>query len=255
MIISHKYRFVFIKTTKVGGTSLELKLDKLCAPDDIFPPHWQEEKGFNSRNQKGIFNPIPEIAMRIKGCRSLRNAGIIRTWENLIAGEKFFESIPAWQLKCRIPKKIWDGYYKFTIERNPWDKCVSRYFHSKAVFEKKYNKELTFQMWFDYFLKRLRTPWNTTAWGSEAPYNYPRYADPWSDEILVEKVCRYENLNDELHGIFKILGVPFDDLQGYNAKGEYRKDRRHYREFLPDGYKDKIADIFKKEIHLMGYKY
>lgn len=255
MIISHKYRFIFIKTAKVGGTSLEMLLDKICGPEDIFTPHWQMESVFVSRNQKGIFNPMPEIFVRLKGCKSLNNTGISWTWRNLFQREKFFENIPAWQIKCRISPKIWNTYYKFTIERNPWDKCISRYFHSKAVFEKKYNKELTFQKWFDYFIGRLSTPWVTTAWGSEAPYNYPRYANPWTDEILVEKICRYENLDEDLDDVFKKLGVPFRGLQGYRAKGYYRHDRRHYSEFLPHGYREKISEVFKKEILLLGYEY
>ena len=35
MIISHRYKFIFIKTHKTAGSSMEMALGPLCGPDDI----------------------------------------------------------------------------------------------------------------------------------------------------------------------------------------------------------------------------
>jgi hypothetical protein len=110
-------------------------------------------------------------------------------------------------------------------------------------------------MWFEYFENRLKTPWKTLAWGSEAPYNFPRYANPWTNEILVDKICRYENLENELHKVFSMLNVPYQGMSNHREKSHFRKDRRHYNEFLPMEYKDRIAYIFRKEIDLMEYEF
>ena len=38
MIISHKYKFIFLKTTKTAGTSVEISLSRFCGDDDIITP-------------------------------------------------------------------------------------------------------------------------------------------------------------------------------------------------------------------------
>ena len=38
MIISHRYKFIFIKTHKTAGSSMEMALGPLCGPDDIIAP-------------------------------------------------------------------------------------------------------------------------------------------------------------------------------------------------------------------------
>ena len=38
MIVSHQHRFVFVKTRKTAGTSIEIALAQHCGPDDIITP-------------------------------------------------------------------------------------------------------------------------------------------------------------------------------------------------------------------------
>lgn len=255
MIISHKYKFIFIKTTKVGGTSLELALNKLCGPEDVFPPHWHPEEGYEARNYQGEFDPFPELFKMAQHEKGLSERALNSTRQQWSSRELFHESLPAWQLKCRLPASIWNSYYKFTIERNPWDKAISRYYHSKGVFEPKYGKELSMDSWLDYFEARISQPWVTKAWGSEAPYNFPRYADPWTDELLVDRICRYEDLDSELKQVFEHVGLPWPGALPRTAKTGYRKDRRPYREVLSDEQAERIAKACAKEIALMGYSY
>ena len=38
MIISHKYKFIFLKTKKTAGTSIEISLSRYCGNNDIITP-------------------------------------------------------------------------------------------------------------------------------------------------------------------------------------------------------------------------
>ncbi|QVL50133.1 MAG: hypothetical protein KFB96_06620 [Thiocapsa sp.] len=254
MVISHEFRFIFIKTAKVAGTSLELYLSTVLGANDTLTPFWEEEPTHQARGYRGRFNPTRELRKRITANRHLWHVGISRTLLDLVHADCFFENIPAWQIRARVPRKIWDNYYKFTIERNPWDKCVSRYFHSKGIYEKKYQSALSFGSWLRYFEGRLREPWTTRCWGSEAPYNFPRYADPWTDEILVDRVCRYETLNSDLTDVFRFLGVPFESLDRFRAKSSYRPVMQNTTELMNEEHIETIRSIFANEIALMGYR-
>jgi hypothetical protein len=66
MIISHKHKFIFIKPTKVAGTSIEVSLAKHCDKKDIITPITKFDKSSDedkyshpARNYKGFYNHIP----------------------------------------------------------------------------------------------------------------------------------------------------------------------------------------------------
>jgi hypothetical protein len=84
--------------------------------------------------------------------------------------------------------------------------------------------------------------------------SFHHYSDS-DGKLLVDRVLRFEDLDRELAEVFAYLGVPFDGNLGVRAKSEYRTDRRHYREILNDAQRDRIADIFKREIAMFGYRY
>lgn len=44
MILSHEHKFIFLRTKKTAGTSIELALSELCGPDDIITPLTREDE-------------------------------------------------------------------------------------------------------------------------------------------------------------------------------------------------------------------
>ena len=229
MILSHKYKFIFIKTAKTAGTSIEVFLSRRCGPQDIVTPIVPRVQAHQARNYEGFINPIPEIIERPGKLFSvLRHTMTSRT--------KFYNHMPAREVKNRVSANIWNGYFKFCVERNPWDKVLSHY-HMHAA---RKGGSLS----FDEYLARGRFP-----------INYFRYTDRSGSKIIVDRVLRYENLLAELGEAFSQLQIPFDGTLGVAAKSEYRSDRRPYQQVFNDEQRKIVEKAFAKEIELYGYRF
>ena len=50
MIISHKFKFIFIKTLKTAGTSIEISLSKYCSEYDILTPIFSKDIKHKPKN-------------------------------------------------------------------------------------------------------------------------------------------------------------------------------------------------------------
>jgi hypothetical protein len=229
MIISHKYRFIFIKTAKTAGTSIEVFLSKQCGSSDIVTPIFPPVEGHQSRNYQGFINPIPEILERPgKLFSALRQA--------ITSRDKFYNHMPASEIRNRVPAQIWDSYFKFCVERNPWDKVLSHY-HMHAA-------RAGGSLSLDEYLARGRFP-----------INHFRYTSDSGAKIVVDRVLHFESLSAELSEVFLQLNVPFDGTLGVKAKSEYRTDRRPYQLVFNDEQRRIVENAFAKEIELHGYRF
>jgi len=229
MILSHKYKFIFIKTAKTAGTSIEVFLSKHCGPNDVVTPIDPPVAEHQPRNYEGFINPIPEIFQR--------PGKVVTTLKHSITSrEKFYNHMPAREVRNRVPADVWNNYFKFCVERNPWDKVLSHY-HMHAARE---GGSLS----LDEYLARGRFP-----------INYFRYTDRSRTKIIVDRVLRYENLVTELGQVFAQLQIPFDGTLGVAAKSEYRTDRRPYQQAFDDGQRGIVEKVFAKEIELFDYRF
>ena len=199
MILSHKYRFLFVKTLKTAGTSIEVFLSQHCGPLDVVTPILPHVDPHRARNHEGYFNHIPAAAIRE-----------------------------------RVGPEVWRSYFKFCVERNPWDKTLS-YYHMMNARE---GGGLTFER----FLER-----------NDLPVNYPTYTEPGDPgRVIVDRMLRYERLAQDLGEVFGTLGVPFDGSLGIHAKSAYRTDRRPYREVYSREQAELVRRAFEPEIALHG---
>ena len=201
MVISHQHRFIFIKTYKTAGTSIEVFLSQRCDPHDVFTPIIPPVESHVARNHEGFYNHIP-----------------------------------ASQVQEKVPREVWDGYFKFCVERNPWDKTLSHYHMMKY----RSGGALT----FDEYLAT-----------GDLPVSHPLYTDATGSRIIVDRVLRYERLMQDLGAVFGLLGVPFEGSLHVNAKGEYRTDRRPYHEVYTEAQRWRVEQVFAWEIRTHGYRF
>lgn len=231
MIISHKHKFIFIKTRKTAGTSLEIALSSICDKDDIIT----------------TITPEDEIKRKELGFTSAQNYHIpLRKYKrsdlsNLITKGQlaiYYSHMPAQEIKDYIGHNIWNSYYKFCFERNPFDKVVSHYYWINSTLSEKYDS--IYEYMCDGYLSRIK--------------GYDLYAI--NKMIAVNDVFKYEDLANALKTISDRLNLnKVLTLPAYKAKSQYRKDKRNYREILTDKEKEIIEIAFAREIKLLRYGY
>lgn len=230
MIISHKHKFIFLKTRKTAGTSLEIALSSICGKDDIITP----------------ISPIDNQVRLELGYRSSQNRSIPfskyskKDYSNfLLKGEKikFYNHIPAKLIRYYIGEEIWDDYYKFCFERNPFDKVLSFY----------------------YWRMRNRKTFMTLSEFINSEYlDILSGFDIYSINgfVAVNQIFKYEELEQSLRKINLKLKLDYPlVLPSYKAKGQSRKDCRHYTEILSLEDKSKIEISFAREMRLLGYRF
>ena len=229
MIISHEHKFIFIKTAKTAGTSIEVFLSPQCGPEDIVTPIAPPVEGHEPRNHEELVNPISELFRQPEGLlAALRNVFKKR--------KKFYNHMPAWLIQQRVPAPIWNGYFKFCVERNPWDKVLSHY-HMAA-------SRAGGSLSFEEYLSKGRFP-----------INYFRYTDRSGARVIVDRVLRYENLMKDLAEVFSYVNVPFEGGLGIRAKSEYRTNYTPYQSVFNDEQRRIVEHAFAREIELHGYRF
>jgi hypothetical protein len=105
MILSHRHRFIFVKTHKTAGTSMELMLSAICGDEDVITPLAQEDEE-------------QRRALGLRGPQNTHVEGVLR----------FYNHMSALVIRSVVGTQIWGNYFKFCFERNPWDKLISSYY-------------------------------------------------------------------------------------------------------------------------------
>jgi len=229
MIISHKHKFIYIKCRKTAGTSIEMSLSKLCGPQDIITTLTKED----DKAKIGLGLPVAQNYHQPKKEWQLDD------WLHYFkTGEKpkrFYHHISCAELIELVPADIWNTYFKFTIERNPFDKVVSFYFWRKA--HEKYKRIADFIL--DGGLNQMR---------SCDLYLIDKFP-------VVDKIYQFEDLVFFEKDLTKKLNLsePFQMIK-YKAKSKSRKIK-DYRQVLDEEAVNLIKIAFAREIELLGYEF
>jgi hypothetical protein len=176
MLVSHRYKFIFIKTLKTAGTSVEVELSKLMAPDDVVTRIFPLENGHVARNFE-------------------------------VNGKPLYNHMTAKEVRRAFGPGLFNDYFKFCVEREPVDKCVSHY---SMVKNSPHHNEGSRDLDWDASVRRGRFP-----------VDHRKYTDIWG-RLIVDRILRYESLDSDLREVMAALGVSFAGLTAF-AKSGYRK--------------------------------
>jgi hypothetical protein len=218
VIISHLHKFIFVKTRKTAGTSVELTLSRVCGDRDVITPTTPEDEAI--RRAKGGIGP--------------QNTEISGHDTQSEQPPHFYNHFPAAGVRRAVGSTCWSEYRTFTVERNPWSKAVSLYYWR--------TKDLPRRPAFSEFLR---------ATDVALLSNYDLYAD--DSGVLVQRVLRYEALAEQLAEWWRVMELPGQpDLP--RAKGGYRP-AGDWRALYADGDVDFVAEVCAREIATFGYRF
>lgn len=223
VIISHRHKFIFIKTNKTAGTSIEIALSRYCGPEDVITPISPQDEA----TRLSLGYPCAQN-FKVPLSRCLRHYFRHGSWP------RFYNHMSAEEVIRIVGPEIWAEYFTFCFERNPWDRAISLY-HWRAH-----------KMPGAGFSEFIRSP--------QLHRLKTKGADLYTahDQILVDHIGRYENLADELEALSSRLELP-GRLEAPSTKHEVRSSRPAVAMTPEDvAY---IGERFKTEIQRFGYTY
>ncbi len=142
-------------------------------------------------------------------------------------------------------KHGFENYFKFTIVRNPWDRLLSNYFFRKYNFNDEFIQDMSFKEWVvnsktgDYSFENCLSKRKQLDWIIDM-----------NEEILVDFIGRFENLQQDFNTICDKIGIPRQQLPHKNST-----KHKHYTEYYDEETKQIIAEKYAKDIEYFGYKF
>lgn len=182
-IISFRYNFIFLKTRKTAGTSIEIDLSQIIEDDAIVTPISPPAAGHRPRNY------------------------------STASDGDYYNHMSAVEIRTMLGAEVFDGMYKFCLEREPVSKCIS-HFHMQRNSQVHNPQGLYQSTWHDYCEAR------------EFPLDVEKYCE-WKDDAwvpMVDRVLMYERLEWDLPDLLRTLGLP-DFRLNARAKADYSQNR------------------------------
>ncbi|MEL6721312.1 MAG: sulfotransferase family 2 domain-containing protein [Bacteroidota bacterium] len=237
MLISHRKKFIYTKTYKTAGTSVEAYFEPYCMPDGA----WQE---MHLRDEY-------ESDAGVIGYRgSPRDTADLKWWNHM----------PAHLIKERLEDdKKWNEYFKFCVVRNPFDKVISA-FHFQ-------NKALANQSRWYYYRRRLKKRYNNLvhngippsmkkdfkAWLRSGNMYIDRDKYFINEELCVDFFIQYEDLEGGIQEVCKRLDIPFEPERIPRFKASYRP-KKDYSILFDEEAVGLVREMFKFEVTRFNYQ-
>lgn len=229
--INHELKAIYIHLPKNGGLYIQKILEEFYGFKTMYFTH----ENHNLFSDLSIENIQPEN----NGFINFKKQGLIRYH---MTSEKYSNAV-------NLTPEKWNTYYKFTFIRNPYDKLVSAY---KYINSNNYgNKKVTFQQfvenkdncseytYFHAFISQYQQLLNL------------------NNEININYFGKFENLNNELINILKIIGVK--KIEHYsiiekNISINRSNVDKNYALYYNNDILEKVNDILSEDFLYFKYK-
>jgi hypothetical protein len=250
MILSHRWRFIFIKGRKIAGTSVEMALSTLCGPRDVVTPITARDEidrfraGGQCRNY--AWSPEEEEPFRAAVARFAATGD--DRYETMPAPRldrsRYYHHMSLREVLTRSGEDL-SGYEVLCVERSPYSKALTWANMQASYAEYAAGRAMQvapaqLAQWMDKVLADgtlLRTR------------NIDMYR--WPDGRLAARVLRYARLADELNAFLTERGAPSVALP--HAKKGLLSDTLDPRALLRPDQIARLNELFREEFETFGY--
>ena len=216
MLLSLRYKFLFVHIPKTGGTSIRVALRSYKWRDPYRIPLF-----FLSR--------LSSLSRHRLACKLPRHAKAMAAYEML-------------------PRDLYQTLFKFAFVRNPWDLQVSSFHH----IQRERPHLLKGVTDFEGFLRMKLNPDRRYVYHFDVSIE-PQgdYVVDMHGNLIVDFIGRYENLVGDFEEACKKIGIPCPRL----PHRRQATDRSAYRQYYNEVTAQLIADHFKSDIEMFGYSF
>jgi hypothetical protein len=217
MLLSHRYRFLFVHIAKTGGTSVRAALSSLRWRDPMYYLAWPCHR-------------LSHLTGHRLGTKFPRHAGIIAAREML-------------------PEEYFATLFKFAFVRNPWDLQVSSFHHIRRERPQLMRGHES----FDEFLRWKLSPERPyqyhidTSIGLQTDYLVDLHGN-----LIVDYLGHYESLAEDFTTVCSRIGVSHLPLPHKRKAADRDQD---YRRYYSDETAELVALHFSRDIELLGYRF
>lgn len=216
MLVSHRHRFIYLKTKKTAGTSIEKALEPFA-------------------------RPLGELAAWTHAApMAVSEAGIVGGRGKGSRHEAWHSHMPAAQVREQLGAEIWRDYTKICAVRNPWDKVVS-FFHMARPRVKERPQHQIFERFRRFVAEEDDLGEDLDTFAIDG-------------RLVADQVIRYETLAGDFARVCAAIGIAAPALDAIKAdtRGEAKID---YRDYYDAPTRERVAARFARDIELLGWTF
>lgn len=228
MIVSHRHRFIFLKTEKTASSSLARVFRDIAGEGDRLYPA-----------ERSVRRELLRSGGSLAGYSFEAKRGGIRRLLPALSG--LHRHAAAKDVRAFLGPDLFAQYVVITSERNPFDRQVSLYSH------------------------RMRGAADLANFSRDtcSPlYNLMHYnrLDNWGIYTLDGSVCadhviRFESLHDDLAIVLRTLGLDPARHPLPHAKQSRGEGAPSYRTLYTDEARERVACWYRRELDHFGYAF
>ena len=155
------------------------------------------------------------------------------------------------QIQMGVGKSIFRDYFKFTIVRNPWDKVISQFTYMQRREDLRefigMKKDDGLKTYLSLIKKRKHVQWE---------HQHKFFLNEDGDQ-LVDYIARFENFNNCVESILKILKLDrvMFGLKARKIPHSKKGTREHYKYYFDNESSEIVHEMYNRDIELLGYKF